>query len=181
MTTPNANQSWRIILRRLVAFVIDYIVIILPYILSIAILNVSAIGIDKLTEISINPTIGQIIGFFSITLPVGLYFIILENWRGATIGKGVMSLKVSTLARQKATLWANVRRNAFKLLPWEIAHWAVWHTFDQETLALPYLIGFILSYSLVGLYFLSLVFTASHRTLYDIATGIIIHQEDSKS
>lgn len=103
-----------LILRRIAAFLVDYLVII-GY--ALAVLGITlTVGPPALGPVS-----GQFVGFATLTLPVFLYFFLTERGpRRATLGKRVMHLRVEAAA--EGTRGNILLRNVLKLLPWEVAH-----------------------------------------------------------
>jgi uncharacterized RDD family membrane protein YckC len=47
---------------------------------------------------------------------MGLYFIALEGWLGATLGKWILGLRVIGLDGRRAGLWKGIVRNALRLV-----------------------------------------------------------------
>ena len=47
---------------------------------------------------------------------MGLYFIVLEGWLGATLGKWILGLRVIGLDGGRAGLWKGIVRNALRLV-----------------------------------------------------------------
>jgi len=47
---------------------------------------------------------------------MGLYFIVLEGWLGATLGKWILGLRVIGLDGRRAGLWKGIVRNALRLV-----------------------------------------------------------------
>ena len=47
---------------------------------------------------------------------MGFYFIVLEGWLGATLGKWVLGLRVIGLDGDRAGLWKGIVRNALRLV-----------------------------------------------------------------
>jgi uncharacterized RDD family membrane protein YckC len=47
---------------------------------------------------------------------IGLYFILLEGWPGATLGKWILGLRVIGLDGRRAGLWKGIVRNALRLV-----------------------------------------------------------------
>ena len=47
---------------------------------------------------------------------MGLYFILMEGWLGATLGKWILGLRVIGLDGRKAGLWKGIVRNALRLV-----------------------------------------------------------------
>ena len=160
-------ENPRLIVRRLAAFFIDYLIVVLPYIILLTLANILISDIDTLTNTPIDPIRGQLLGFFTLTLPVTLYFALTEGWRGATPGKQIAGLSIETTRGHPPGFPASILRNVLKFLPWEIAHWGLWRVWTQETFEFSYLMSFIIAYALIGIYFVSMLFSASRQTLYD--------------
>jgi uncharacterized RDD family membrane protein YckC len=47
---------------------------------------------------------------------MGLYFVCLEGWLGATLGKWVLGLRVIAIDGSRAGLWKSIVRNALRLV-----------------------------------------------------------------
>jgi len=108
------------ITRRFLAFAIDYIIIVLYALTLFGICFVLSESYGL--EFTLDPIKGQIIGFLSLTLPVFLYFVLLENSaKKGTFGKQLVGIKVVFSSSNGSIL----RRNILKFLPWEIAHTGV--------------------------------------------------------
>ena len=111
---------------RIYAFLLDYLIII-------------AYGIFVVGTISIvfqsfvnplfsgSPVIAELTGFFMITLPVSLYFILCESskWQG-TLGKRKMGIRVVDDEGRRIGIGRSTLRTAVKFLPWEVAHFGIW-------------------------------------------------------
>ena len=116
-----------------------------------------------------SPYMAELTGFLLLTLPFGLYFAICEAspW-SASVGKRVMKLRVVDLdAGKRIRFSQSLLRSAVKFLPWELAHFAIWHAFVFAS-SLQYIAmgALALSYILMIIYIVGLV-RAPHRTLYD--------------
>jgi uncharacterized RDD family membrane protein YckC len=65
----------------------------------------------------------HLLGFITLTLPVGLYFFFTETSQyHATFGKRVVKIKVSAKNKKHLSKKQIVLRTVIKLLPWEFAH-----------------------------------------------------------
>ena len=117
-------------LRRLAAFGIDYLLIA-------AYLGLLAAGSLAVLASPAGKAVGavwstawsaEIAGFFLLTLPVILYFALSEasTTRG-TLGKRVLHLRVQSTNGQPLRVPAALLRSAVKFLPWELAHFTIWH------------------------------------------------------
>lgn len=154
-----------LVLRRLLAFAIDYL-IILVYAGILA--GITLLITDPKP---LHPVKAQLLGFFTLTLPVFLYSFLLErSARRATIGKRVMKLSV-----QFNTVTDVVQRNFLKYLPWEIAHtgvhWLMFYSWGELEIPLWVWIITYLAQILALVYFISLFKAKGTNTLYDFLAG----------
>ena len=107
-------------IRRILAFVIDWFVV--------AAWGAALFGVVMLRtggDLSAppDPWTGQLIGFVSMTLPVVLYFGLLESTqRGASLGKRAMGLRVTTTEGARLSVGSSIARSAVRFVPWEIGH-----------------------------------------------------------
>ncbi len=160
-----------ILLLRLVAFLIDYLILM---VYALALLGIVLLwGVDH--HIS-SPVIAQLAGFASLTLPVILYFTVLEHGkRQASVGKRVMRLIVTDPTHQAASFKRLLVRNLLKFLPWEIAHlgihWAYYYSRLGLELPAWIWIPLILSQMLAIGYVLSIVLHSNHQALYEQWSG----------
>jgi uncharacterized RDD family membrane protein YckC len=75
----------------------------------------------------LGPIAAQVLFFFVLTFPVGVYLYVAESGtRHATIGKRKMGMWVSGLGGGTPSRWNIFLRALVKLLPWEIAHTFIW-------------------------------------------------------
>ncbi len=120
-----------------------------------------------------SPYVAELTGFLLLTLPFGLYFAISEasSW-SASLGKRLVGLR--TLSHKKArpmSFSQSMLRSMLKFLPWELAHFAIWHAFIfQSSLDNVAMGALVFSYGLVIAYIVGLV-RKPHRTLYDRLAG----------
>jgi len=163
--------------RRLAALLIDYC-IILGYMALLA----ATIGLWYLATGTLPDWLGygvmtaELLGFLVLVLPVGLYLYFSEaSVRQATIGKRALNLVVvsaTTLRRPSRTQIAV--RTIIKLLPWEVAHFFVWHTVaatarGQSDFPLWLEIGLVGSIILPIVYVLMVAFDVRGRGPHDRA------------
>ncbi len=119
---------------RIFAFLIDYLVIVIY-----GIFVVGTISIIFRTYInflfSSSPVTAELTGFFMMTLPVSLYFILCEysKWQG-TLGKRKMAIRVVNNVGQRIGIGRSIFRTAIKFLPWEVAHFGIWRLFLPTSL-----------------------------------------------
>ena len=165
-------------LRRLLAFGADYLVIAV-YLVVLFGLSAAALasGIGHVySAVWSNAESAELAGFILLTVPVVLYFSIFESSpRGATPGKRILELRVIRASGEQLSLGRSLLRSAVKFLPWELAHFTVWH-FVYETAGhhsppawTALTLGLV--YLLVALFLVSLFIGREHRTVYDQIAG----------
>ncbi len=155
--------------RRSLAFLIDYL-IMLVYIALLLGATLSLVHFLNYTPSSLQPLKGQLIGFFTLTLPVFFYFFLSESGtKKGSLGKQKMGIQVNGDAVNLLV------RNVLKFLPWEVAHTGVhWMVFYQlqeiepptwvwVLLILPQVVAFT--------YFISLLISGGKGILYDQLAG----------
>jgi hypothetical protein len=86
-----------------------------------------------------------------------------------------MRIRVRGLDGKRLRPWRSLLRSAVKFLPWELAHFTIWHYVYATTAhAQPppwTTISLAFVYVLVAAYLISLVMGETHRTLYDRVAG----------
>jgi uncharacterized RDD family membrane protein YckC len=152
-----------IVLRRVAAFVIDCGVLALYAI----ILFVCSPLLKPLFSYSASRS--ELVGFLLLTLPFGLYFMVSEasKW-SASIGKRLMKLRVVDVKDSRRIHFSqSLLRSAVKFLPWELAHFAIWHAFVFASNLQNVAMGALaVSYFLMVVYLVGLV-RKPHRTFYE--------------
>jgi uncharacterized RDD family membrane protein YckC len=107
-------------LRRLFAFAIDWLVVVLW---GGAIFGAVMLATGGQPPRPANPWTAQAIGFLTMTAPVTLYFAICESSRmRASFGKRVLQLVVSRDNGERLPFASALLRNAVKFVPWEFGH-----------------------------------------------------------
>jgi uncharacterized RDD family membrane protein YckC len=121
----NVTPVWR----RIKASLIDYLVILAW----MAIIGLVGLTLSLITGGypdylgTFGPVGAQIIFFFVLTFPVGIYLYVSEvGTRQATIGKIKVGMRVVTLEGGAPSKISILMRTIVKLLPWEIAHTFIW-------------------------------------------------------
>lgn len=160
--------------RRLLAFGLDYLVIT-GYLVVLAGVSLAMLASGLRTAYSAAWTTAwsaEAMGFVMLTLPVVLYFAVLESSiAGATLGKRAMRLRVRGLDGKRLRPWRSLLRSAVKFLPWELAHFTIWHYVYATTAhsqPAPWTtISLAFVYALVAAFLITLVVGKSHRTIYD--------------
>ena len=164
-----------IILARIKAFAIDYL-IILVY---IGLLFVATLFISRLSNADlddINTLTAELIGFLTLTLPVIVYFSLTEAGKHAgSIGKRKYNLKVVTDKNDKANISRTLWRNIIKFLPWELAHFFVYQLFyfSKTGIDTPawVLYGLVATQAIAILYLLFILFGKRHRSVYELISS----------
>src|SRR5690606_18114188 len=112
----------------------------------------------------------QAIGIATLTLPVVLYFTVLEwsRWKG-TVGKHVLGLRVVSEDGQRLTFGRSLWRSIVKFVPWEIAHTALWHMPGGFVAPAPTPVTWLLlaTSQLGASAYVAMLFVGTRRPLYD--------------
>jgi uncharacterized RDD family membrane protein YckC len=169
------TSKTKLVSGRLKAFGIDYL-LILSYIL---LLSAATLLLSKMAHLDlkrVSPATAELIGFFTLTFPVILYFTLSEaNGRGATIGKNKQNLKVISVDGRSASMIQLFTRNIVKFLPWEIAHYFIYqlYYFDRIGVSPParVTVGLICAQALAIIYLLLIFFSKNNRTIYEWISG----------
>lgn len=159
-----------LIFKRILAWIIDWVIILLYAVILGFVVTVLS-EFNYVTIENLHPVDGQLIGFYSLTLPVVLYFIVLEaGKRHATVGKRLMKIEVTADHLRTGQV---IARNVVKFLPWEFAHAGIlWVNYIQtpETPLWIWLLLFV-PQVLVAIYLMSIIATKGSRSLYDRLAG----------
>ncbi|MBM7564756.1 RDD family protein [Paenibacillus sacheonensis] len=163
---------------RMIAFLWDY-VIITGYI--ILLVGLSFLIRPWLTPLfSTDPLLAELMGFLFITLPVYLYFAICEGSEAhATWGKRKMGIVVTRKDGQPIRLGASMIRSALKFIPWELAHFTIWHMViptDYPDVLLNSLLAAV--YGLALIYLISALFSRNKQTVYDLMAGTVVRHKE---
>ncbi|TAF65017.1 MAG: hypothetical protein EAZ55_10205 [Cytophagales bacterium] len=162
------------LIRRILAWTIDFGIIVLYAMLLFTVTNL----FFEVRQDDINPYLGQLIGFLTLTLPVITYSYLTERskWK-ATIGKRLFNLIVDK--NELKTTKSVLLRNVLKYLPWELAHtgvhWIIYYEsvgreipiWTWAILIIPQLIAF--------LYFVSIISSKGQSSIYDRISGTRLH------
>lgn len=159
---------------RLLAFLWDY-ALIAGYLLVLVGLSYAARPLMT-SWFDNGPERAELAGFLLLTLPVYLYFALMEGLVShATWGKRRLGIRLTDSDGRPIGLGRSLLRNALKFLPWELAHFTIWH------MALPsgYSDGLIYTllgtvYGLAILYGISLFLNRQRRTVYDLVSGTVV-------
>lgn len=133
------------------------------------------------------PLRAELAGFLFLTLPVYLYFAISEGTgERATWGKRKMKIEVAVGRNGEPIGWGrSLLRSGLKFVPWELAHFTVWHMVRPSGYADAATYGLLgVVYGLVLLFLLVPLLNRDRRTLYDFAAGTVVQRssrEDIRS
>jgi uncharacterized RDD family membrane protein YckC len=119
-------------LRRIAALLIDYALILgWMAVVALASVIVALVSGGFTNWLTWGVGLAELAGFVILVLPVGIYLFLTESSRRqATVGKRVLRMRVVALDGSRAPAWRILVRTIVKLLPWELAHFFVWHTVD---------------------------------------------------
>jgi uncharacterized RDD family membrane protein YckC len=169
------NPKTAIIISRLKAFAIDYLIIFIY----IGLLLGVTLVISNLFDTDLNnfdTTTAELTGFFTLTLPVILYFTFTEAGKHhGSIGKRKFGLEVVSIKLSPASFNQLLFRNIIKFLPWEIAHFFIFQLFyfsrkDEQPPGWV-LAGLIISQAMAVTYLLFILSNKNNRSIYEIASG----------
>jgi uncharacterized RDD family membrane protein YckC len=165
--------------KRILALLIDYAVV-LAYmcLLAVGALVLYVISGKLPNWLSHGVVMAELLGFLILVLPVGLYLYFFESSaRHATIGKRASGLMViSCNSRSSARAGQIAIRTIVKLLPWEIAHFFVWHTVaatanGQTAFPLWLEVGLVSCLLIPIIYLLTAALQADRRGPHDLVAG----------
>ena len=159
---------------RIAAFAFDYLIITV-YLLMLAALSLAVSGTYPNLPRALfgNPASGQITGFMVITLPVTIYFALLESstWQ-ATLGKRWKRLRVVDKNNDRLTRMRAFGRTLLKFIPWELSHACIWQIrFSAGDPSPMIILGFALVWILIAANIVSLLVSPTRQTLYDRLAG----------
>lgn len=161
-----------ILKRRLFAFFIDYFIIII-YAIGLWIVSSLLIKFLKLTPENTHPFLSQLIGFFTLTLPVFFYFYVSELTRKGTFGKRKLKLYID----DSNSKWSNgiLLRNIIKFLPWEMAHagvhWLMYYSDNAMKTPQWVWMALIVPQVIVIFYLTSIFYYKGESSVYDMMAG----------
>lgn len=156
---------------RIKSLFIDYLVImgfaIVLFLVNIAFQFITFGGFIKFTPLG-----SQLTSFFTLVFPVFLYFVISESkGKCASFGKQCSQIHVEYV---KPGVFRIICRNILKLLPWQLAHFAVidgiYNGFDSIFVMSCYALSLILPI----IYILMVLIRKDHKHIPDILAGSIV-------
>ncbi|HMB90266.1 MAG TPA: RDD family protein [Rhodothermales bacterium] len=160
-------------MRRLGAYLLDLVVIYL-YIILLFLASMAVNDVLPFHEaMGASYVLRHLISFTTLTLPVVLYFMLMEHsrWQG-TVGKKLLKMRVVGQDGSRATLQQLAVRNAIKFLPWEVAHLHIHlnpdFLFTGHTSTLGLLFGSILPFLFMTTYAGMVFFRKDGRSLYEL-------------
>lgn len=164
--------------KRILAFVIDYVLVILPYLglMSLAGWGLRSNGIHLFDPSQ--PERNQLLVILLLTIPIASYFAISEasKWQ-ATIGKRCMKLFVTTQQGHPLSLKQSLLRAFLKFIMWEYFHtilwqWEGWPSNPQPPTTVQ-IVAMSIGWLLMALMFAG-IFLRSRRTIYDDISGAVV-------
>ncbi|MCI5047390.1 MAG: RDD family protein [Aquisalinus sp.] len=176
-----AHESYAPALKRIMAFAADYAVLGV-YVALLTALSFALMGTDTAPpETRLDKVIAQLLAFATLTLPVILYFSLMESTgNGGTLGKRLLRIKVMRSSGGKTGLPRALMRNVLKFLPWEIAHTAIWQVPGRpfvDEMPWPNLLACV-GAIICALWYMSSLFRADKRSFYDKVAGTkVVHRQ----
>jgi uncharacterized RDD family membrane protein YckC len=180
------DAPWPIVpaspIRRIVAWLLDDLLIAAYLVLLTAVslgLRVSGVQAGFNNAMS-QPVTAELLGFVLLTLPVVLYFALLEaSPLRSTLGKRALRVAVVEANGDRLSTRRALLREAVRFLPWELSHALLWRVAlspDRGSISLWVTAGFGVVYALVLIYLATLFIGSQHRTVYDRLAGSIVIQ-----
>jgi uncharacterized RDD family membrane protein YckC len=174
------RQRVRLLARRLLAYMVDYGVILVYLLLLFAASWALALS-TRAAEVFQDPWLAQGVGFVTLTLPVALFLAAFETSRGmATPGKRVLGLSVSDLEGRRLGFGRALLRALAKLFPWELAHFFIWRTprdpGPTEAFPVWVMLGYWLVLLLVAVYLALPLVTRKGQSLHDLVAGTVVRR-----
>lgn len=162
---------------RIYAFLLDYLIIVLYGIFVVG--TISVVFRPFFNPLfSYSPVTAELTGFFLMTLPVSLYFIICEcsRWQG-TWGKKKLKIRVVDETGQCIRFIRSAVRTAIKFLPWEVAHFAILRFTLPSDFSETALYVILVAVNLTAfIYLISPLFNKKRKTIYDWVAGTKVIQ-----
>jgi uncharacterized RDD family membrane protein YckC len=163
--------------RRIAALLIDYALIVGWVAIVAAVAAGIAIAAGGFANwLAWGVGVAELLGFAVLVLPVGIYLFVSEaSRRQATVGKRALGMRVVGRDGSRAPAWRILVRTIVKLLPWEIAHFFVWHTVaaaSTDGVFPPWLIlGLVVADVLPVAYLLTVLIQPERRGPHDLIAG----------
>jgi len=153
-----------IAVRRMLAFVMDWLVVVLWGGVLFGAVLIATGGNPPRPE---SPWKAQTLGFFTMTMPVTLYFAFCESSAmRASLGKRILELVVSRETGERLLLRSALLRNALKFVAWEFGHTVAQQAAFSGEGGFPWLCGPTIV-ALVGPVWWLVAMIATGRTPYD--------------
>ena len=153
---------------RIYAFLLDYLVIAVYGIFVVG--GISFVFRSYINPLfSSSPVTAELTGFFMLTLPVSLYFILCEcsKWQG-TLGKKKMGIRVVDVNGSRIGIGRSAIRTAIKFLPWEVAHFGMWRLMLPTDFSQITIFVILNAVNIVIIIYLIIPFTnKKRRNVYD--------------
>ena len=172
--TNPAVQAFAGFWPRALAFALDYLIISAYLVMTVAAGAAIQSALPAVRQaLFSNPILGEISGFFIITLPVTLYFTFFEaSTMQGTWGKQRLKLKVVGPNQGRISKLRSLARSLLKFVPWELAHAMIWQiSFAENPDAPIFTVGLVLVWVLVGANIASLLLSPTRQTIYDRLAG----------
>jgi uncharacterized RDD family membrane protein YckC len=130
-------------------------------------------------ELMSSPVRAQVVIFLILTLPIIMYFAVLEATAAAgSVGKRRLGLRVVRTSGERVGFLRSLVRSALKFLPWELAHTCLWRIegWPARTAELSpgVIAGFVSVWVLVAAYLITMRFSTDRRTPYDQISDCVV-------
>ena len=160
---------------RIYAFLLDYLVIVIYGIFVVG--TISFVFRSYINPLfSSSPVTAELTGFFMMTLPVSLYFILCESskWQG-TLGKRKMGIRVVDGVGKRIGIGRSSFRTAIKFLPWEVSHFGIWRLMLPTNFSEITVFIILSTVNLIVLLYLIIPLTnKKKKSIYDLVAGTVV-------
>jgi uncharacterized RDD family membrane protein YckC len=121
----------------------------------------------------------HLIGFVTLTLPVGLYLFLTETSRHhATLGKRIANITVVSMRKKAVSKKQILIRTVIKLLPWEFAHTFIYQIFyySNNSVETPVwvMVGLYAANIIPLVYLMTVIARKDHAGPHDLLAGTIV-------
>ncbi|MDF2670863.1 MAG: hypothetical protein K0R67_3169 [Paenibacillus sp.] len=156
-------------IQRLKAFLLDYMLILL-YLGLVVVISVFIFPqIQQLFTHS--PILSQLYGFLIVTLPITLYFVIMDcRLGGQSFGKRKLNIRVVAQSGQPLSVPHSLVRTVIKFTPWELSHFLIHRltALGEQPVPVGTIMIGVLVYGSIFTFILTAIFSREKRALYDM-------------
>jgi uncharacterized RDD family membrane protein YckC len=166
-------------LRRLGAYILDCGLLLI----GLAVLQAILFVVNPLIPIlrsgrQPTPTQLHLWVFVTATIPFLFYFALtLRSSRQATVGMGMLRLKVTDVSGRGIGFGQALLRSAVMLIPLEVNHAVMFHLAPRNAPPPPaFFVGIAAVWALIAVYIATMLLTRRHQSVHDLVAGTVVHR-----